>query len=303
MSDPLVIAIILNTNRREDTLACLASLHQQDYPELKIIVLDNACTDGSNEAIRSTYPSVQIISLDKNLGYAGNNNSGIKAAVQQGAEWIFVINEDIILANDAIRQLVTQAQFNPAIGIAGPMVYHYDQPRVIQSAGGRMDRLWRTWHRAQNEPDQDQFSQPDLVEWISGCAILVRKPVIDQVGMLDERFFYYFEETEWCVRARKAGWKIEFIPQAKIWHKGVQVDYQPGPNVTYYATRNRFLMMAKHHAPWYAWGYAFAFVFLRPLLSWTLKARWRAKLDHRDAMWQGAVDFFNKRWGIRPHLR
>jgi GT2 family glycosyltransferase len=301
-TDPLVITVILNTNRREDTLACLASLHKQDYPNLKTIVLDNACTDGSNEAIRAAYPQVEILSLGQNLGYAGNNNAGIRAAMQQGAEWVFVINEDIVLAADAIRCLVDQAQPDPSIGIAGPMVYHFDQPQVIQSAGGLMDGSWQAWHRGQNEPDQGQFSQPGLVAWISGCAILVRRPVIEKLGMLDERFFYYWEETEWCVRTRKDGWKIQFVPQAKIWHKGVQVDYRPGPNVTYYATRNRLLLLSKHHAPLPAWAVALGQI-TRTLLSWSLRPQWRSMRAHRDAMWQGARDFFRKRWGMRtvPH--
>ncbi len=303
MPGPLVTAILLNTNRREDTLACLASLQRQDYPNLKTIVLDNACTDGSNEAIRTAYPQVEIISLDKNLGYAGNNNVGIRAAMQQGAEWAFVINEDIVLEADTVRILVEQAQVHERIGIAGPMVYHYDQPQVIQSAGGLMDRYWHAWHRGQNEPDRGQFSQAELVDWISGCAIMVHRAVIEQLGMLDERFFYYFEETEWCVRTQKRGWKILFVPQAKIWHKGVQVNYQPGPNVTYYATRNHFLLMAKHHAPWYAWGYTLFVDFLRPLTSWSIRPKWRSKREHRDAMWQGAMDFIRKRWGMRTLQR
>jgi GT2 family glycosyltransferase len=300
---PLVAAVILNTNRRDDTLACLSSLQKQTYANLKIIVLDNACTDGSNEAIRACYPQVEIITLEKNLGYAGNNNTGIQAALQQGADWVFVINEDIILDEDAIRQMVETTQSDPGIGIAGPMVYHHDEPQIIQSAGGRLDVNWQAFHRGQNEPDRGQYAQTEAVDWISGCAILVRRAVIEQLGMLDERFFYYFEETEWCTRARKNGWKILFVPAAKIWHKGVQVNYRPGPNVTYYATRNRFLMMSKHRAPLRAWGYALLNNFLRPLISWTLRPRWRSMREHRDAMWQGALDFFRKRWGMRtlPH--
>ena len=189
-------------------------------------------------------------------------------------------------------------QTDPRIGIAGPMVYHHNEPDVIQSAGGKMGRDWRAWHLAQNEQDQGQFTQPNEVDWISGCGILVRREVIDQVGMLDERFFYYWEETEWCVRAREAGWRIVHVPQAKLWHKGVQRDYRPSPTVTYYATRNRFMLLEKHHAPISAWTVAWQQT-LRTLASWSLRPRWRDMRGHRDAMWQGTADFLRRRWGKR----
>ena len=299
MAEPLVIAVILNTNHREDTLACLGSLQRQDYGNLRVIVLDNASTDGSVEAIQCQYPAVQIIGLTQNLGYAGNNNTGIQAAVAQGADWVYVMNEDIVLAEDSIRQLVCQSQMDPRVGMAGPLVYHFTQPTVVQSAGGWMSRTWQSFHYGQNEPDQGQFTQPRPVDWISGCAILVRREVIEQAGMLDERFFYYWEETEWCVRAARHGWKLLFVPQSKIWHKGVQVDYAPSPNVTYYWTRNWFLLLAKHRAPLTAWLYA-CLTIGRNLLVWTLKPKWRSKRGHRDAMWQGTLDFLQSRWGMRP---
>jgi hypothetical protein len=295
---PLVITIILNTNRMEDTLAALASLLANDYASHRVIVLDNASVDGSVEAIRSTYPQVEIIELSQNLGYAGNNNMGIQAALDQGADWVFVLNEDTVLAPDCVTRLIEIGRDNPRIGILGPMVYHHDEPDVIQSAGGKMDEYWQTWHLAQNELDQGQYDQPHAVEWISGCAIMVRRAVIEQVGGLDERFFYYWEETEWCLRAREQGWKILHVPQAKLWHKGVQRSYKPGPNVTYYNTRNRFLMLSKHRAPIMAWIVAWGQI-LRTLISWSVKPKRRAMQRHKLAMWQGALDFLSHRWGMR----
>jgi GT2 family glycosyltransferase len=296
MSESLVVTIILNTNRREDTLACLASLERSTYENNQVIVLDNASSDGSVEAIRSSYPQVQIIELKENLGYAGNNNVGIKVALEQRADWVFVLNEDTILAPDCLSQLVEVGESDPQIGILGPMVYHFDEPNIIQTAGGRLDRYWEGSHLAQNEPEQGQHRKPHEVDWISGCAILLRREVIEQVGMIDARFFYYWEETEWCLRASKARWLIVHVPQAKLWHKGVQREYQPKPSVTYYGTRNHLLMLAKHQAPLSAWGYSWLQI-IRTLTSWTIKPKWRAKREHRDAMWRGVVDFIRHRWG------
>lgn len=299
MKDPLIITVILNTNRRDDTLACVASLQAGDYPNHRIIVLDNASTDGSVAAIAGRFPDVQIIRLQENRGYAGNNNVGIAAAVEQGADWVFVLNEDTTLATDCLSQMIDAARRFPRVGVIGPMVYHHDEPDVIQSAGGRLDRYWVSHHIGENESDRRQFAAARPVDWISGCAILVRRDVVEQVGGLDERFFYYWEETEWCVRAARAGWTILHVPDARLWHKGVQRDYRPNASVTYYNTRNHFLMLSKHRAPLLPWLAAWAGL-ARTLASWSLRPRWQHMRDHRDAMWQGAVDFLCRRWGIRP---
>jgi GT2 family glycosyltransferase len=295
---PTIFTVILNTNRREDTLACLASLAETTYPANQTIVLDNASSDGSVPAIRAQFPEVQIIELEQNRGYAGNNNVGIQAVVEQGADWVLVLNEDTILASDCLSQLINVGQSDPAIGILGPMVYHHDEPNIIQSAGGHLGRFWYSSHLGQNELDRGQFSQPRDTEWISGCAILIRRAVIEQIGLLDERFFYYWEETEYCVRARRHGWQVVHVPQARLWHKGVQRDYSPAPSVTYYSTRNRFLLLAKHRASIFVWLVAWGQL-LRTLTSWTLKPEYRGMAEHRRAMMQGAFDFLRRRWGMR----
>ena len=298
MSQPLVITVILNTNRRDDTLACLDSLARATYKNHSIVVLDNHSTDGSVEAVRSAYPAVQIIQLTENRGYAGNNNVGIQVAMEQNADWVLVLNEDTILAADCLERLVEVGERDPKIGMVGPLVYHYDEPDVIQSAGGWTNRYWEAGHIGKDEKDQGKFVAPRAVDWLTGCGILVRRAVIEQVGMLDDKFFIYYEETEWCVRARKVGWTLMNVPQAKLWHKGVSRDYHPKPSFTYYSTRNRFLLLAKHNAPLIAWIVAWEQT-LRTLVSWTVKPKWRDKREHRDAMWEGAVDFVRGRSGMR----
>ena len=293
---PCVVSVILNTNRREDTLECLESLARSSYPRQKAIVLDNASIDGSVEAVRAAFPDVQIVELPSNLGYAGNNNTGIEAAMAAGADWVFVLNEDTVLAPDCLARLVEAGGSDGTIGIVGPMVYHHDEPNVIQSAGGKLTRYWDSFHLAQNTLDEGQFSQPHAVDWISGCAILVRRSVIEEIGMIDVRYFYFWEETEWCLRAKSAGWQIVHVPQARLWHKGVQRDYHPKPSVTYYATRNRLLTLAKHHAPVSVRLVAWLQI-IRTLASWTIKPKWRGMRDHRWAMWRGATDFLWARWG------
>lgn len=299
MDQPLVFIVILNTNRREDTLACLDSLADMTYQNYKTIVLDNASTDGSVEAIRAAHPDVEIISLTANKGYAGNNNVGIQAALDQQADWILVLNEDTVLDPDCIGQLAAVGESAADVGIVGPMVYHFDEPTIIQSAGGAMNAKLDAWHLAENEPDQGQYQATHEVDWISGCAMMVRREVVEQLGMLDERFFYYWEETEWCLRTKRGGWRILHVPAAKLWHKGVQRDYKPSPNVTYYNTRNHLLLLSKHQASLGARVHAWAQI-ARTLTSWTIKPKWREMRGHRDAMWQGARDYLGGNWGKRP---
>lgn len=299
MLHPFVVSVILNTNRKADTLECLESLHRNTYPNQKTIVLDNRSTDDSVAAIHQRYPDVQIIELTENHGYAGNNNVGIKAAMEQGADWVFVLNEDVILDRECISRLVEVGEQDFHSGILGPLVYHYDEPNVIQSAGGLLGKYWSSIHLGKNELDQGQYTTPHFVEWISGCAILVRRAAIEQAGMLDKDYFIYWEETEWCIRLGRAGWKIIHVPQAKIWHKGVQRNYEPKPSFTYYGTRNHLRTLTKHKAPLYAKIFLWYQLF-RTLASWSIKSKWRHRRKHRNAMLLGIVDFLRHRTGQMP---
>jgi hypothetical protein len=262
-------------------------------------VLDNASTDGSVEAIRAAHPDVRLIELAENKGYAGNNNIGIAAALEQGADWVLVLNEDTELAPDCLERLVAAGMSDVHAAFVGPLVYHHSEPELIQSAGVELGAWWESHHIGQDEVDRGQFATMRAVPALSGCALLVRAAAIRDVGLLDERFFYYYEETEWCLRASRHGWLILNEPRARIWHKGVQRDYQPGPSVTYYSTRNHFLMMSKLEAPTGAWSKAW-FQNFRTLTSWSVKPRWRHMRPHRDAMWQGTLDFLRGHWGMRP---
>ncbi len=296
---PRVVTVVLNTNRRDDTLDCLASLSRQTINATnQIIVLDNHSRDGSAEAIGAAYPSVDLITIDTDRGYAGNNNVGIRKALTYSPEWVFVLNEDTVLEPTCLERMVAAGATDGHVGIVGPLVLHHNEPTVIQSAGGRLGRFWESIHEAANQPDTNQFTVPRDVDWISGCALMIRANAIVQAGMLDESFYYYWEELEWCLRVHKAGWRIVHVPDAKLWHKGVQRDYKPSPNVTYYNTRNRFLMMSRRSAPFYvrcgAW-----YQTLRTLGSWYLRPKWQAQRAHRDAMVQGVRDYLFANWGVR----
>ena len=299
MSMPKVCVLILNRDRRDDTLTCLASLRQSPYPNLEVVLLDNASSDGTAAAVRAAFAEVTVIETGGNLGYAGGNNVGLERARRQGADYVLLLNEDTVVDPAFIGYLVEAAQARPELGFLGPLVYHYDEPDVIQSAGGLIAPDWRTYHRGQNEPDRGQFGLPFEADWVSGCSIFMRMTVVDRVGMLDPAFFIYSEEVDWCVRARRAGFVGLVVPAARIWHKGVRRDYSPSPRVTYLSARNHLRLLHKHRAGARALLGAMAGD-LRTLASWSIRPRWRGQRAHRDALARAMVDFCRGSFGPPP---
>jgi GT2 family glycosyltransferase len=291
--------VIINWNNARETLNCLRSLQKLAHPDCSILVVDNGSSDDSVQAIRAAFPEVEILETGANLGYTGGNNAGMRKLLQREIDWIFLLNNDAWLNPHALDEMVGLGEKDPTIGIIGPLVYHANPPNSIQSAGGLIDRTWRSSHRGMNQLDTGQFQKPDEVDWVSGCALLARRTMIDQIGLLDERFFMYYEELEWCLRAKKNGFKVILTPKAHVWHSGVSPDYQPKPYITYYTTRNHFLVLATLKAGPLPWA-ASIFRTARTLASWTLLPKWVDKKAHKAAMERGIIDTINRRWGKMP---
>lgn len=287
-----VVAVILNWKRPADTLACLEALGTT----VPVVIVDNGSGDDSLEIIRHAKPDVPLLVLGENRGYTGGNNAGISWALAQNCEWVLLLNDDVILSPGGLEALLEIGRGHPRAGFVGPLVLHAQPENLIQSAGGWLDKRWRSGHRAENQPDSGQFQQVETLPWLSGCALLVRSQMIREIGLLDERFFLYEEELEWCLRGRQAGWEALFAPQVKVWHSGVSPDYEPKPYITYYMARNHFLLLSKQRPGVLPWLDAIL-QSVRTLLSWTIKPRWRGKRAHRDALWRGILDFLRRRWG------
>jgi GT2 family glycosyltransferase len=302
---PQVTIIILNWNGLTDTLECLASLSRMDYPAYDVVVVDNGSTDRSPAVVRERFPDVTLIENDENLGFTGGNNVGLRWALEQGADYALMLNNDTEVAPDFLRLLVETAEAEPMVGTAGPTIYYYDQPRTVWSVGGHVDwQRGRTCMLGLNERDIGQFGEePREVDFVTGCALLVKRAVLEQVGLLDERFFVYYEETEWCVRAQRAGFKIVHVPTAKIWHK-IPLDARDSSLlVHYYMTRNRLLFLKATGAGMLPWLHTLLAEYLRTLLSWTLQSRWRGKKPQRQVMLRAIRDALQGRWGQCPTLQ
>jgi GT2 family glycosyltransferase len=303
-SAPHVTIIVLNWNGKDDTLACLESLEQVAYPNFEVLVVDNDSSDDSVAAIRARFPHRPIIETGANLGYAGGNNVGLRWALEQRTDYALLLNNDTEVAPDFLCILVETVESDPTVGVAGPIIYYYDQPETIWSAGGRID-----WPRGQfwmlglgmhdnGKPDKG----PQEVDFVTGCALLVRAKIVQEVGELDERFFMYYEEAEWCVRIAKAGYRIIHVPQARLWHKISPESQADSPLIHYYMTRNRLLFLKATGAGLRTWLYTLIADYLRTLISWSVHPKWRGKRPLTKAMRKGIVDFARRRFGLASDL-
>jgi GT2 family glycosyltransferase len=296
---PLVSTILLNYKARQDTLDCLASLSHLTYADVHIIVLDNHSGDGLEEAVRADYPQVDFIQTGANLGFTGGNNIGIRKALERGADYILLLNNDTIVAPDFLNEMIRVMDADPTIGIAGPMIYYYANPDQIWSAGGAID--WRSGTTRMiglNEMDKSQFgSTPFQVDFVSGCALLARRSLWEKSGLLDDQFFMYYEETEWCVRAQTGGNRAVLIPDAMIWHKISIQDRAVSPRTYYYMTRNRFLFLKKTHASLSTWMKVWM-EYTRTFLSWSLKPKWQNRRQLRGVMLRAIYDYYRGQFGM-----
>lgn len=295
---PNVSIIVLNYNGREDTLACLRSLQHVTYPNLRVVMVDNASTDGTVEAVRAAHPEVTILETGANLGFTGGNNAAIKEAIQQGADYVMLLNNDTIVAPDFVSVMVEVMEKDPTIGVTGPMIYYYSNPEVIWSAGGEID--WKRGTTSMiglNEVDLSQFGlSPRGVDFISGCALMARREVWEKVGLLDDQFFMYYEETEWCVRAGRAGYKLAVVPMAMIWHRISIEERAVSPRTYYYMVRNRLLFLHKTRATYQSWFYTIT-EYARTFMSWSLRPKWQNRRHLRGTMLKAVRDYSRGRYG------
>jgi GT2 family glycosyltransferase len=292
------LIIILCYNGVVDTLACLESLRRVTHPSFDTLVVDNASQDGTPLQVRQHFPEVAVIETGANLGFAAGNNVGLRYALERGYDYALLLNNDTVVDPDFLTLLISTAQQNPEAGVVGPTIYYYDQPDLIWSAGGSIN--WKIGQTTMytDPAGPESAEQPRAVAFVTGCALLISRAAIERAGLLDERFFMYYEETEWCVRVGRAGFTILHVPAAKIWHKiplNARCDKE---YIAYYMTRNRLLFLRLTQAPLLAWATAL-YSDLRTWCSLTLRPKWRHR-PGRIGMQQGWSDFWRNRFGMMP---
>lgn len=295
-----IAVVVLTWNGRSDTLNCIASVRMSEGPALDIIVVDNGSNDGTPSAIRERYPDVELIETGENLGYAEGNNVGIGHALERGADHILVLNNDALVAPDAIGHLVTEAERRPDAGALCPIIYFADEPQRIWFAGATFDAQKGRSGRltAYRELDHGQFRFPTQTERATGTAMLVPRSTLEKVGTLDGSLFLYYEDVEWSLRMRSAGLPVYLVPAAKVWHcVSRAAGGEHVPDSVYYATRNH-LTVLQRHAP--LRGGANARRQLAAILVQAARVRFSpSPLQHFHAVLAGWRDFTRGRLGPR----
>jgi GT2 family glycosyltransferase len=241
MTRARVAIVVLNWNGWRDTLSCIASLRALNYTDFCIVLVDNDSSDGSVEQFQRALPTIPVLQTGANLGFGGGCNVGIKHALAQGAEYIWLINSDATVEPGALGELLSVAEKTPALGAVGSVLFDSGVASRVQLWGGGCVNLWlgRSNHRL----------VPGRIDFVSGASLLLRRAALEQVGLFDSKqFFMYWEDTDLGFRLRKAGWQLGVAVGSKVWHKQSASLGLGNPLLDEYATRScvRFL---RRHAP------------------------------------------------------
>lgn len=242
-SIPSVTIVVLNWNARQFLPDCLTALLDLNYPKLQIVVVDNSSSDDSVELVRQSFPAVKLICSQANQGFAAGNNLALRRA---DTDFVVLVNPDVIVDADWLHQLILPMQADETVGITGSKLF-YPGRTLIQHAGGYITSPQALpGHYGLRENDTGQYDEVRDVDYVIGASLAVRREVIEQIGLMDEGFFLYFEECDWCARARRAGYRVLYVPQATAVH--VESVTVTRDNVGYFQTfhTSRWRYLLKH---------------------------------------------------------
>lgn len=258
------MAVVLNWCNEHDTKACLDSLAAQDYPALSVLLVDNGSPDGSGPRLHARYPKVGYLQTGQNLGYAGGNNRGMKQAVDDGAEYVLVVNNDTVLERSCVTELVKAVRGEESIrtGAVGAKILRYDAPDRIWFGGGEFDRLRAIGrHLGENLVDRNPAERDTRrVTFLTGCCLLIPAETLRTVGVFRDDFFAYCEDVEFCLRVSRKELRLVYAPAARLRHRVPPVDALPSPTQIRLRDRNRRRIVRLHYgaldtALFFAWFY------------------------------------------------
>ncbi len=286
--------VLVNYNGAKFLPDCLESLARCDYPEMLVVLVDNASTDGSDEWAASHYPSVLLVRQADNGGFAQASNVGIQACLAQGCEWVLLLNNDTTVAPDFLTKMEQAAPDR----LLAPKIYFAESPKVINNHFGTYD-LWRglhrDWYRGRTDTPDSLRLQPGGMA--NGCALLVPKGIIERAGLLDEDFFMYAEDVDYILRARAVGAEVWLVPSSVIYHRESASSGGSGsPLVVYYTTRNRLFLVVRHQKNWLGRAFFLSYFGLTrlPVILNYLRRGRRTQLT---ALLNGIADYRQGRMG------
>ncbi len=231
-----------------ETLDSLARCRVPGGWQLRVMLVDNASSDGTPAAIAAEYPWVDLLALPENRRFAGGNNAGLERALAAGADAVMLLNNDVQAEPGLLEPLLAALADRPDAGAAAPLIYHAAPTDVIWYAGGRCDpALAHTSHRGIRERDRGQYREVEETGYLTGCCLLATAEAWRSVGPLDDGYFIYAEDADWSLRARAAGYALLFVPGARLWH---QVSASSGGDAnawkTYHRLRANVRLFSRH---------------------------------------------------------
>lgn len=246
MTPPKISILILNWNGKHDTLACLNSIQRLSYPQVEVIVIDNGSSDDSVESIKTQFPRYTLLSTGVNLGFAEGNNVGIRLALEGGADYVLLLNNDTVVAPDLLEQFMQTALLHPHAGIFGAKIFLFESPDTLDHLGGMWNRKQGVFELIGLREKGDLWDSSQEIDYACGACLMIKRAVLEKVGLLEPRFFLIWEESDLCFRARRAGFLTITAPRAHIWHK-VSASFVGGkPHSTYFWWRNRLLWIERN---------------------------------------------------------
>lgn len=292
---PRISVISVNYNGFAVTAAMIDSLRRHVTTPTEIIVVDNGSERDEAAILRERYPDITVLRSAENLGFAGGNNLGIRAAA---GDCLLLLNNDTEVADDTLHYLCDTLDADPAIGAVCPKIRFHEPPQAIQFAG--YTPLTRITLRNAligfGEPDSGRFDTPHDTPYAHGAAMMVRREAIERAGMMPEEYFLYYEELDWSVRIREAGYRIAYDPRATVFHKESATTGRQSPLRSYYLTRNR-LLFARRNRRGAARRLSVAYQLGVALPKSVLTSLLHNRRDLAAAVLRGARDFLRHKTG------
>jgi GT2 family glycosyltransferase len=243
-----VSVVVVNHNGRQDLPGLLGSLSCQVRPPDEVLIVDNASSDGSVEYVRQHFPSVRVIALPENVGFAQGNNEGLAHA---RGDYIALVNPDTTVDERWLAELIHTIELDPDIAAAVPKIYRASEPAIIEQAGAQFNNLGHCWTRGFNQLDTGQFDTTTEVPALTGCSVLLRRDALHGEPLFDRSLFMYYEEFELSIRLRGRGYKVMYAPNAVVYHKGMQsmqrTTRRSNLMQQFYCNRNRLKILFKYY--------------------------------------------------------
>jgi GT2 family glycosyltransferase len=271
----LVVVVVLNWNGWRDAIRCISSVQASTYPRFEVVVVDNASTDHSVERISAAHPDVPVLSTRSNLGYSGGNNVGIRHALARGATYVWLLNNDVVVNHDALFHMATVAATDPRIAAVGSVIYDMDDPDRVQAWGGARVTAFTGRALRLRRP-----ALPGRLHYIIGASVLLRSDALEELGLLDEAYFMYWDDADLGFRLRERGWELGVASDARVWHKESASLGAGSAHLDQYFSASSVRFFQRHaRVP--------ALTLVLSLASRLLKRLWLRHPDRIAAVWRG----------------